>query len=109
MYSTIRIAGFVGIVLFGLLGRGAAVPPGHAEEAAVPPAAGSPVLKLDNPTKRQFNEMIEKWPGEAVIEVKGERATVAEIRAKMREQVDAARATLQADKARSRSNAKELE
>jgi hypothetical protein len=68
MCSTVRIAGFVGIVLFGLLGRGAAVPPAHAQEAA-----GSLTLKGDKLTRRQFNELIEKWPGETVIEVKGKR------------------------------------
>lgn len=109
MCSTVRIAGFVGMVLFGLLGRGAAVPPAYAEEAAVPPAAGSLVLKADKMTKRQFKEVIEKLPGETVIEVKGERMTVADIRAKIREQADADRASSQAHAARARSNAKEVE
>jgi hydroxylamine reductase (hybrid-cluster protein) len=109
MCSTVRIAGFVGIVLFGLLGRGAAVAPAHAEEAAVPPAVSSPVLKRDKLTRRQFKELIEKGPDAAVIEVKGERITVADIRAKMRERADAARAKIREDEARARSNAKETE
>ncbi|MCZ7627096.1 MAG: hypothetical protein C3F12_08935 [Candidatus Methylomirabilota bacterium] len=78
MIAKIKIAGLTTVAFVLGLGANAANPPWAVAEGGV---AAAQVLKADQLTKRQLSQQLKRLPDNAVIESKGQRMTMAEIRA----------------------------
>lgn len=100
MFSRVSIASFtVGAFLLGLMAQGVTTLPVHAGGVPAPQ-----VLKVDQMTRRQFREQLKTLPDATVIELRGERTTAGEIRAKMRLPADVATTRAQAVAAQLKAN-----
>ena len=78
MVARIKIAGLTTVALVLGLGANAATPPWAVAGGGV---AAPQVLKADQLTKQQLSQQLKRLPDSAVIESKGQRMTMTQIRA----------------------------
>jgi len=84
------------LVFIAVCGLGLVAHTSVPTDAEAGVGASAPVLKADQLTAREFRQQLKGLPDSAVVEYKGQRITVGEIRARAKQTLQAAAAKMQA-------------